>query len=578
MNRIKYSVIFIFLAGAVLEAQTDLDITGRVSMRIQNTSYDQTSQIKPDSIPDSEYGKTTLVPGLQEYLNIALFGRTENMDMTLLADLTNNNWNKLEYRNLNRISRISFNMHFGQHDLVLGDFFESQEETFIQSREIRGIRYDLVSENTFGGGSFTEVKVMGGIAQRAVSINDRLINLYKQYENAGQYRRWVGAGTLTTGTRGNFDLSVKYLWGKEQETSIDSSLNDPLGNQVIGGNFNLYFLDQKLRIFGEYLQSNKDTLDRGGAKDNAYSGGLDLRYENLKLLAYYYRYGDDYFTMGFPFLENDRNGVEGQIAYAFPKSVSLNLDFEVYRNNLNKRSDIPTTDTKIFDFGVTTVNADWPALGLTVGVRADKSGMIYDVDGNPEQTDKFTRKLEATAGFSVRQTRMSLSGIYLDLDDQSLIPNGSTLGTSQFIGSYNLYATLSSFSFISGGAVYSRLTLTNGQKISNIYIYESNRWDILPGKLKLETTVSGNQNNSGDGGIPDMLGNYWALNGEISFEYFFNNKVSFKVLTGTDSRKYKYTTEEAQQVIADPEYGPTYFNSNESYMGLIVGGELNWIF
>jgi hypothetical protein len=224
------------------------------------------------------------------------------------------------------------------------------------------------------------------------------------------------------------------------------------------------------------------------------------------------------------------------------------------------------------------VNADWPALGLTVGVRADKSGMIYDVDSNPEQTDKFTRKLEATAGFSVRQTRMSLSGIYLDLDDQSLIPNGSTLGTSQFIGSYNLYATLSSFSFISGGAVYSRLTLTNGQKISNIYIYESNRWDILPGKLKLETTVSGNQNNSGDGGIPDMLGNYWALNGEISFEYFFNNKVSFKVLTGTDSRKYKYTTEEAQQVIADPEYGPTYFNSNESYMGLIVGGELNWIF
>ena len=578
MKRIKYGILLILMVVAGLKAQTGLDLTGRVSMRIQNTSYDQTSEIKPDSIPDSEYGKTTLVPGLQEYLNIALFGRTENMDMTLLADLTNNNWNRLEYRNLNRISRLSFNMHFGQHDLVLGDFFESVGETFLQSREIRGIRYDLSSDDTFGKNSFTEVKIMGGIVQRAVSINDRLINLYKQYENAGQFRRWVGAGNLTAGSRGNFDLSFKYLWGKEQETSIDSSLNDPLGNQVLGGNFNLYFLDQKVRIFGEYLQSTKDTLERGRAKDNAYTGGLDLRYETFKLLAFYYRYGYDYFTMGYPFLENDRHGVEGQIAYAFPKSVSLNLEYEIYRNNLNKRSDMPTTDTKIVDFGITTVNPDWPTVGFTLGVRADKSDIIYDADDNPVQTDKFTRKLEATAGFAVRQTRMSLSGVYLDLDDQSLIPNGETLGTSQFIGSYNIYATLSSFSFISGGAVYSRLSLTNGQKINNIYIYESNRWDILPGKLKLETTVSGNQNNAKDGGTQDLLSNYWQLNGEISFEYFFTNKVSFKVITGTDSRKFKYTTAEAMKVIADPEYGPTYFNSNESYTGLIFGGELNWIF
>ena len=566
------------LLSSTAWAQSGLDVTGRVSMRVHNFSYDESSQIKPDSIPDDQYSKTTAIPGLQQALNLAIFGRTQDLDMTLLADLSNNSWNRLEVRNLNRLSRLTFNLRFAQHEVILGDFFESLGETFLQSREIRGARYAFVGEDLFGAGSFADFRMLGGIVQRAVSIGDNLINLYRQYETAGQYRRWLGGGILNAGQRGAFDFSIKYLWGKDQESSIDSSINDPFSNQVLGGNLDFYFWDRNIRLFGEYLLSQKDTVALGRVKDKAYKGGFDFRYETFKLAVMYYHFGYNYFTIGYPFLENDRKGIEGQLTYAVPKVISFITKFEIYSNNLDHLVTMPTTDTKIFDLGATTVNPDWPELSVSVGLRKDKSDQIFDPDDNPLQTDKFTRKLEGRVGFTARDTRMSLSAIYLDLDDQSLVPSGTPLGTEQLIGSCNIYAALSPVSFISGGAVFSRLTMTNGQKNDNVYLYESNRWDILPGKLKLETTLSYALNDAADGGTQDLLNNYWQLNGEISLEYFFTNEVSFKAIVGTDTRRFKYTDEQALEIIADPEYGPEYFNGNESYSGLIAGGELNWIF
>ncbi len=566
------------MLGSTAWAQSGLDVTGRVSMRVHNLSYDETSQIKPDSIPDDQYGKTTSIPGLQQSLNLAIFGRTQDLDMTLLADLANNSWNRLEVRNLNRLSRLTLNLRLAQHEVIIGDFFESLGETFLQSREIRGARYAFIGENLFGDGSFADFRMLGGIVQRAVSIGDNLLNLYRQYETAGQYRRWLGGGILNAGRRGTFDFSIKYLWGKDQESSIDSTINDPLANQVLGGSLDFYFWDQNLRVFGEYLLSQKDTIALGRVKDKAYKGGLDFRYDTFKLLAMYYHFGYDYFTVGYPFLENDRKGIEGQLAYAIPKVILFNTTFEIYRNNLDRLVNMPTTDTKIFDLGATTVNPNWPELTIAVGLRKDNSDQIFDANNNPLQTDKFTRKLEGRIGFKVQDTRMSLSAIYLDLDDQSLVPSGTPLGTEQLIGSWNIYAALSAISFISGGAVYSRLTMTNGQKNDNVYLYESNRWDILPGKLKLETTLSYIFNDAVNGGTQDLLNNYWHMNGEISLEYFFTNQVSFKAIAGTDTRRFKYTNEQALEIIADPEYGPEYFNGNESYSGLIAGGELNLIF
>ena len=75
----KINIIFsLILLPLLLAAQTDVDITGRISQRVQYLNYDEESEIKPDSVDDKEYSKSTLIPGLQETFNLSLFGRMQN--------------------------------------------------------------------------------------------------------------------------------------------------------------------------------------------------------------------------------------------------------------------------------------------------------------------------------------------------------------------------------------------------------------------------------------------------------------------------------------------------------------------
>ncbi len=146
------------------------------------------------------------------------------------------------------------------------------------------------------------------------------------------------------------------------------------------------------------------------------------------------------------------------------------------------------------------------------------------------------------------------------------------------INSLNFYTRPNGHLFLSGGAVLSLLKLTNGQTNTNAYIYTSGRWDIIPAKLKAEGNLSYIYNDAAHGGYQDMLSDYVQVLSLFSLEYFFNSKISLKVLAGNDYRDMRYALAQAMQVIADPDYGPTYFNGYESYNGAKYGIELNWIF
>ena len=75
-----------------------------------------------------------------------------------------------------------------------------------------------------------------------------------------------------------------------------------------------------------------------------------------------------------------------------------------------------------------------------------------------------------------------------------------------------------------------------------------------------------------------MISDYFQVGVELSLEYFFNPNISFKVVGGTDFRHMRYTTAEALEVIANPDYGSLFFNSNETYDAIKYGAEINWIF
>ncbi len=570
MNR--FSLLLILLIPVLLFGQSNLDITGRVSLRSVFTDYNQTSEIKPDSIADNQYAKTSVVPGLTEALNIALFARTPKLDITFLGDLRNNPWNQLNsFKNVNR---LSLSARFGTNEIVLGDFFDSGSDFFIQSREIRGSKLDFKFSDLWHDASYFRTKFSGGLVQQAYGIGSRLRDLYHQYENAGQFQRYFASGLISLGDSRYFDLSLKYLYGKDDQKSINESLNEPLTNQNMGGSVLTYFWDKHIQLFAEGYLSSKDTLTASDIQDNAYKAGFDFRYQNFKLRALYQRIGYDYYTSGYPFLLNDRQGVHLISGYYLPHTISLSFEGEQYKDNLSSDALRPQTETRTLLTGFTTLFKGLPEFTLKWRFRDDNSNVIMDT----VKTNRISRGLESGLALALDAHRLSLSVIYLDLDDKSVLVSGDPLGTEQLIGSLNFYTRPASGLFISGGTVYSSLKMSNAQENKNIYAYLSGRWDIIARRLKFEGNINYIRNDAANGGNQDLLSDYNHFGTEFSFEYFFNSSLSLKVIGGNDFRHMGYQKAEALQVIADPDYGPLFFNGYETYDSMKYGAEINWIF
>ena len=574
--KLSYIIIYVFLPVLVL-AQSGINVTGRVSLRMINTQYDEVSEIKPDSIVDKEYSLTTLAPGFVQNLNLALFARTATTDWTLLGDIRNDPWNTLN--SIERVNRLSLSSRFGSgHEVVLGDFFDSGSDFFVQSREVRGGRLNLKFERLWNNSSYVHTKISGGRIERAFNIGDRLRDLYRQYENSGRYRRYFGSGSVDLGDHDFFSLGLHYLYALDDTASISESINQALSNQNAGASGSLLFLKRKIRLFGEGYFSVKDSLDATSVNDHAYKGGVDLRLDNYRLIGYYYRIGYDYYSAGYPYLNNDRQGFFANTAYYFTNIINLFAEAEQYSNNLDELIYTPETTTRIGDIGFTTRFKGYPEFTIKFEYQDDISNTIMDLDSNLINTDRKTLKYQSRIAYNFGSNRLSLSAMFIDLDDQSQVAAGSPLGTEQFISSFNFYSHPARSFFISGGGVYSHLLMSNNQSNNNIYVYESSRWDIIPAKLTFESTISAINNDADNGGNQDMISDYFQVAGELSLEYFFNPNISVKVVGGTDLRHMRYTMAEAQEVIADPNYGPLFFNSNETYNAIKYGAEINWIF
>lgn len=575
MNRI---LIFIILLIPVwLFPQQAVNVTGRISYRLLQTQYDEVSAIKPDSIPESEYAKGTLIPGLQQSLNLALFARSRGLDITLLGDIRHDPWNELNQ--LERVQRLSLSARFGlNNELVLGDFFESGSEFFIQSREVRGGKLFLQFNNLWNNRSSLETKILGGRIERAQPIGARIPNLYRQYNNSGQYRRYFASADIHLADADWFSLGLSYLYARDDSLSINRSINEPLGNQNAGARASVFLWNKKIRLFGEGFTSRKDTLTGKAVDDYTYQAGVDLRYNRFKLIGSYYRLGYDYYTAGYPFLFNDRQGFKLNSAVWVGNVLTLFAEAEQYHNNLKERANIPQTTTRLLDAGFSTTSRQLPDITLKVGLRDDKSPLLIDAFGNETRTERLSLKYEGRLGYGFGANRLSLTAMYINLDDQSRFSAGTPLSTEQIITSMNVYTRPAATFFLSGGLVFSRLLMSNNQQNDNLYLYESSRWDIIPRKLQLETTISYIYNEATNGGYQDWLSDYNQLAGDVSLEWFLSSAISIKAIAGTDLRHMRYKTAEALMIIADPDYGPRFFNGFESYDGLKYGVELNWIF
>ena len=572
------TLIIVTLVPLMLAAQSGLNVTGRVSLNVENFDYDPNSTLKPDSISDDEYSKSSLIPGLKQKLDVALFARTSKMDITLLGDIRNDEWNQIAIGEYSTIERLTLSARFKQNEVILGDYFMSVSRLFLQSLQIRGAKIDLNSGHLWNTRNYIKAAGMYGIVQKAFPLGSRLKGVYRQYETGGLYKRMMGSGMVDVGMGDVYRIGARYLYAKDDANSIENGLNEPITNQSAGAVADLYLFKRRLNFFGEAYQSRVDSIEANHVTDKAVKAGADLTIKNFRLTGFYEYIGYDYYSAGYPYLRNDKDGYKAIAGYNLPDWVILSAEYEQYHDNLKNLQDKPTTDTKIGIATLTTSVPDYPELTLRYGFQDDKSNTVMIEDTIPTYTDKKSVTYEGRLSFKIKSSRFSLSTIYIDLDDRSQLYTGEPLGTSQMISSFNGYLNPAKLLFISGGLVYSELTFTNGQKNKNIYVYESSRWDIIPMVLRFNTNVSYVINDAQNGGVQDMLSDYNRLGLNISFEYFFTPNISIKVIGGTDSRKMWYTKEMAMSVINDPDYGPSYFNMNESYDALIYGAEFNWIF
>ena len=552
----------------MLLAQGNFNITGRVSLQTLNVSYDEKSSLKPDSIPDDQYAKSTLIPGLQQRLNLALFARSRHYDITLLGDLKNNQWDRLD--NFQRVDRLTLNIRRGRNEMILGDFFQSGSDLFVQSREMRGFKLAIESGKTY----YYKVELIGGQSQKPLAIGSRLPMQYRQYETSGQFQRYLGAAQVKTGKWEKFEVGLKFLWAKDNEKSIEEAISEPLTNQLLGLDGQLYLWKKRVKWFVDANLSRKDTLSAQNVTDLAYRAGFDLRLGHFKMILYKQYLGYDYYSAGYPYLQTDRDGFVLNAVYNFPQKFALSLEGERYFDNLKDFKDRPRTTTNSAIVGITSMRSNFPEVTLKFRYRDDRSNTVLD----SVKTDKLYMGLEGRISFGSMNNRLSLSAIYLDLDDRSILQAGAPLGTKQFISSVNFYLRPHNRLFISGGSVFSRLQLSNDQQNINSYTFTSGRWDVIPVRLRAEFNLSFIYNDAANGGYQDMLSDYNQLASSFSLEYFFNTRISLKAIVGNDFRDMRYSLDQARLVISDPDYGPTYFNGFESYNSLKYGMELNWIF
>ncbi|EHO41402.1 hypothetical protein Calab_1786 [Caldithrix abyssi DSM 13497] len=552
----------------MLLAQGNFNITGRVSLQTLNVSYDEKSSLKPDSIPDDQYAKSTLIPGLQQRLNLALFARSRHYDITLLGDLKNNQWDRLD--NFQRVDRLTLNIRRGRNEMILGDFFQSGSDLFVQSREMRGFKLAIESGKTY----YYKVELIGGQSQKPLAVGDRLPMQYRQYETSGQFQRYLGAAQVKTGKWEKFEVGLKFLWAKDNEKSIEEAISEPLTNQLLGLDGQLYLWKKRVKWFFDANLSRKDTLSAQNVTDLAYRAGFDLRLGHFKMILYKQYLGYDYYSAGYPYLQTDRDGFVLNAVYNFPQKFALSLEGERYFDNLKDFKDRPRTTTNSAIVGITSMHSHFPEVTLKFRYRDDRSNTVLD----SVKTDKLYMGLEGRISFGSMNNRLSLSAIYLDLDDRSILQAGAPLGTKQFISSVNFYLRPHNRLFISGGSVFSRLQLSNDQQNINSYTFTSGRWDVIPVRLRAEFNLSFIYNDAANGGYQDMLSDYNQLASSFSLEYFFNTRISLKAIVGNDFRDMRYSLDQARLVINDPDYGPTYFNGFESYNSLKYGMELNWIF
>jgi hypothetical protein len=379
--------------------------------------------------------------GLQPELQLSMNGKRGGTDINLQADMYGNQW--LSTNNYIGKNMVVLQLAYAQQNLTFGDFFESGSETSISGRQMTGMKFSGGYFEMGSGVKRLEFKLAAGESEIQKDSGTHELNIFNTTVDSGMSIRqqitYVASGTIKPTS--NSTVSVRGLISRDQTDNpiFRKPLEDPgapapieAQTGVVDGSVNL--LKGKLELSGEIDLGSNDTINKDDVKKVAWynpkvnkAAPAVFKLLNPKKFKDHYaatfgakgnvagyslnlsvmQLGEDYFSAGNPYLENDRRRFMFTADKIFMEKITTSGFISFEQTSLSEESPV--------DMGNLNLRGEY-SMGET------KPGFTLDYTGQV-QRNSVTERLQVQGAVPLPYDKIQFSNM-VSLEGKQNLANG----------------------------------------------------------------------------------------------------------------------------------------------------------
>ncbi len=397
----------------------DLDTTYNADSTAFTTSAVKNDQTKYPGEQGDEY-----IDGLVPKLVFFAQGKRGDLDVNMNADVEFNSW--YGDRIPSKFNSVVFSTNLRDQHATVGDFYENISEPSISGRKLRGVKYTGSFWDMGRGNKRIDVHLALGQSEEKEDVGDHDKDVFGDVTDTSysvrQQMTYVAMGNLRP--IHNLTLTARGLISHDQdETPLisdpvqDDSVPDPISAATGGLGFDLKLLDGNMEVRGELNIGKHDTVPEkdwddlawykpqiipslstvfgelgdavsdGGTQAYALDAGISGDVKGFSLDASLLKIGNEYYSAGNPYLENDRLLVSASAKREFSDKISSMLSYEFERTSISDELD---TLNGIAD----PLNSNTIDLNSSYSFGENKPTLVADyglqIQSNEDVTDSLT--------------------------------------------------------------------------------------------------------------------------------------------------------------------------------------------
>lgn len=331
---------------------------------------------------------------------------------------------------------------------------------------------------------------------------------------------------------GNNSLGFTLLKADDKETvsGYDKQEGDLYSIDYKNRSTNLFFEKDRFSIFGEFAKSNYNQNagdTEPSQKDNAYFAGITYEHKNLNLLTKYFNYGENFKTMGNPYLQIDKLGYYSELNYSLCDIIYFDIWYEDYKNNLDDDVNDSSEISKTFT----------PTIRLKFPEAPDWTFFYQNMEVSEKSNIDISEKEDYNIGAKYKLSIFNINVNYkhttydeIDSDSNSYKSNGYAVSLN-----YTLFNNrLNMFHYF----YMDKFDYKSDSQTENTFITLNSNIQVVPDKITLNSLLEFRKSKSDNNSILDVI------NGEISLNYILD-------YTKQVALKLRYTDEDYQGTSTD---------------------------